>query len=189
MAKEAASKLFDENFKEIFCSQIISIIGGLIAGSAIALYTDQLLLIPSMLILLPGFLEMRANISAPMASRLSSGLFLGIINPKQKTETNKNIVRGNIIASFLLSFILSLLLGVVVFLMNYFVFEFYTPKLIFIIVIAGIIANALEIPLTIFATFYLFKKGHDPNNIMGPFLTSLGDITSIAAILLALVII
>ncbi|MEK6921530.1 MAG: magnesium transporter [Nanoarchaeota archaeon] len=188
MTKQVQYKIFDENFKEIFCSQIISIIGGLIAGSALALYTDQLLLIPSMLILLPGFLEMRANISAPMASRLSSGLFLGIIEPKKKTETNKNIVRGNVIASFLLSFILSLLLGIVVFLMNYFIFQFYTPKLILIIVIAGLLANALEIPVTIFATFYLFRKGHDPNNIMGPFLTSLGDITSIAAILLALVI-
>lgn len=191
MAKEVQAiqyKIFDENFKEIFWSQLVSIIGGLIAGSALALYTDQLLLIPSMLILLPGFLEMRANISAPMASRLSSGLFLGIIKPTGTNQIKKNIIHGNVIASFLLSFILSLLLGIVVFLMNYFVFQFYTPKLILIIVIAGLLANMLEIPVALFATFYLFKKGHDPNNIMGPFLTSLGDITSIAAILFTLVI-
>src|SRR3989339_2131966 len=92
MPKEIQYKIFDANFKEIFWSQLVSIFGGLIAGSALALYTDQLLLIPSMLILLPGFLEMRANISAPMASRLSSGLFLGIIKPKGTNQTKKNII-------------------------------------------------------------------------------------------------
>ncbi len=189
MAKKIHHHIFDTDFKEIFWSQIISIIGGLIAGTALALYTDQLLLIPSMLILLPGFLEMRANISAPMASRLSSGLFLGIIQPTGKSETKRNIIHGNVIASFLLSFILSLLLGFVVFIMNYFIFQVYTPKLILIVVIAGVIANALEIPVTILTTFYLFKRGHDPNNIMGPFLTSLGDITSVVSILITLVII
>jgi len=56
-------------------------------------------------------------------------------------------------------------------------------------VIAGIIVNAIEIPLTLFTTFYLFRKGHDPNNIMGPFITSTGDVTSIISLLIALVLI
>ncbi len=175
------------NFKEIFYSQIISIAGGLIAGTVLALYTEKILLIPSMLILLPGFLEMRANISAPFASRLSSGLFLGVIKLKSD-PTRRKIVRGNVYASFFLSILVSLLLGFVAFVVNYFILQVYTPKLIFIVLLAGIIANAIEIPITVLATFYLFKKGHDPNNIMGPFLTSLGDITSIVSLLIALVI-
>ena len=55
--------------------------------------------------------------------------------------------------------------------------------------IAGIIANTIEIPLTLFTTLYLFKKGYDPNNIMGPFVTSTGDIISILSILITLTII
>lgn len=181
-------KLFDMNFREIFFSQIVSIAGGLIAGTVLAIYTEKILLIPSMLILLPGFLEMRANISAPLASRLSSGLFLGVIHEKSN-PTKKRIVQGNILASFLLSVIVSLLLGIITFFVNYFFLQVYTPKLIVIVLLAGILANAVEIPLTLFATFYLFKKGHDPNNIMGPFLTSLGDIVSIVSILFALVVV
>ena len=68
-------------------------------------------------------------------------------------------------------------------------FGYISKEIILLPVIAGVIANAIEIPLTLFVTFYLFKKGHDPNNIMGPFVTSTGDITSILAILIALVII
>jgi len=188
MAKEKRLRIYDSNFKEIFLSQIVSLFGGVIAGSALALYTNKLLIIPSMLILLPGFLEMRANISAPMASRLTCGLFLGVIETGKPSKTKRNIIKGNVIASFLLCFILSLMLGLIVFFINYFLFHVYTPELILIVIIAGIIANAIEIPVTLFTTLYLFKNGHDPNNIMGPFLTSIGDITSIAAILFTMVI-
>lgn len=181
-------RIYDRNFKEIFWSQIISIFGGLLAGTVLALYTEKLLLISSMFILLPGFLEMRASISAPLASRLSSGLFLGVISPKKNSTTKTRIIQGNVLASFFLSIITAFLLGLIVFAMNYLVFEIYTPKLLFVILIAGVLANALEIPLASFVTFYLFRKGHDPNNIMGPFLTSLGDITSIVALLIALML-
>ncbi|MDP2908287.1 MAG: magnesium transporter [Nanoarchaeota archaeon] len=178
--------VFDKSFKEIFLSQIVSIIGGLIAGTILALYTDKLLLIPGMLILLPGFLEMRGNISGSFASRLSSGLFLGVINPnKVKTK----IIRGNLLSSFLLAIIISFTLGLIAFLFNLLVFKIAVSKIILLPLIAGIIANAIEIPLTLVVTFYLFKKGHDPNNIIGPFVTSTGDITSIASLLIALVII
>lgn len=178
--------IFDKSFKEIFLSQIVSIIGGLIAGTILALYTDKLLLIPGMLILLPGFLEMRGNISGSFASRLSSGLFLGVINPnKVKTK----IIRGNLLSSFLLAIIISFTLGLIAFLFNLLVFKIAISKIILLPLIAGIIANAIEIPLTLAVTFYLFKKGHDPNNIIGPFVTSTGDITSIASLLIALVII
>src|SRR3989338_5445908 len=73
--------VIDKSFKEIFSSQIVSLFGGLIAGIILAVYSDKIFLIPGMLILLPGFLEMRGNISGSFASRLSSGLFLRVIDP------------------------------------------------------------------------------------------------------------
>ena len=178
--------LIDRNFKEIFFSQIVSIIGGLIAGTFLALYVDKLLLLPGMLILLPGFLEMRGNVSGTFASRLSSGLFLGVIKPnKIKTK----LIKGNLLASFILVIFVSFILGIIAFLFNYFIFNIFTLKIIFLPIIASIIANSVEIPLALFATFYLFKKGHDTNNIIRPFITSTGDITSILALLITLVII
>lgn len=173
--------IFDEKFKEIFYSQLVSVTGGLITGTLLAVYTNNLLLIPGMLIILPGFLEMRGNISGSLAARLTAGMFLGIVNPNRiKTK----IVIGNVIASFVLAVLISLFLGLVAFVFNFFVFSFFTPKIILLPLIAGVVANAIEIPITIFFTFYLFKKNHDPNNIMGPFLTSTGDITSVLSLVL-----
>ncbi len=178
-------QIFDKDFREIFSTELISVIGGLIAGTVLALYTNKILLIPGMLILLPGFLEMRGNISGSFASRLSSGLFSGVINPQHmKTK----LIKGNLVASYLMVIVVSLILGSLAFLFNLIFLHVLTPHLIVIPIVAGIIANAIEIPLTLVTTFFLFKKGHDPNNIMGPFITSTGDITSIVALLLAMVI-
>ena len=179
-------KIFDSIFKEVLSSQVVSLIGGLIAGTIIAIYTDKLLLIPGILILLPGFLEMRGNISGSFASRLSSGLFLGIIKPN---KTTINLLKGNLIASFLLAIVVSLVLGFLAFLFSYFVFDVIVYEIISIALIAGIISNLIEIPLTLFATFYLFKKGLDPNNIMAPFITSTGDIISVVSLLIGLILI
>lgn len=178
--------VFDKNFRDILQSQFISIIGGLIAGAFLAIYTEKLLLVPGMLILLPGFLEVRGNISGSFAARLSSGLFLKVINP---SKTKTHIIKGNLLASFFLATIVSFVLGFIAFLFTYLVIGVVSYKVIIIPIIAGILANAVEIPLTMGVTFYLFKKGHDPNNVMGPFVTSTGDVTSIIALLLTLVII
>jgi mgtE-like transporter len=177
--------LFDKDFEEIFTSQIVSMIGGVLVGTIIAVYTNQTLLIPGMLILLPGFLEMRGNISGSFASRLSSGLFLGVINPKR---IKTHIIKGNLAGSFSQALIVSLILGLIVFLFNFFVLKIVMPKIILVPLFAAIIANAVEIPLTLSATLYFFKKGHDPNNIMGPFVTTVGDITSVLALLFALMV-
>lgn len=179
-------QIFDKSFKEIISTQVISVIGGLIAGIILAIYTNKLLLIPGMLILLPGFLEMRGNISGALASRLSSGLFLGVINPK---ETKSRIVRGNLWACLIEAVFIAAALGIIAFLFDYLILGVVAPRIILIPLIASVITDAVEIPLTIFVTFYLFRKGHDPNNIMGPFVTSTGDITSVAALLIAMVIV
>jgi len=178
--------VFDKSFWEILSSQLVSIIGGMIAGTILAIYTEKLLMIPGMLILIPGFLEMRNNISGSFASRLSSGLFLGVIKPN-RIETK--IIKGNLIASFFLAIVISLSLGMIAFLFSCILFHVFIFKIILLSLIAGIIANAIEIPLTLFATVYIFKKGHDPNNIIGPFITSTGDIISILSLLLTLLII
>ncbi len=179
-------KLFGKNFQEIFTSQIVSLLSGIIVGTILAVYTDKILLIPGMLILLPGFLEMRGSISGTFAARITSGLFLSAINPD---HIRSRIIRGNLSASFFLAVLVSGMLGLIAFAANYLILHVVFPKIILIPLIAGIVANSIEIPLALFATLYLFRKGHDPNNIIGPFITSTGDLTSVLALLITVVII
>lgn len=179
-------EVFDQGFKDILSSEIISIFGGLFAGFLLAIYTNQLLLIPGMLVLLPGFLEMRGNISGSFASRLSSGLLLGVINPNR---VEKHVLYGNLFASFFLVIMVSFFLGMIALLFNYFVLGIFVWKILWISLLAALLANLIEIPSTYFTTLWLFKKGHDPNNIMGPFVSTTGDIVSIVALLVAIVVV
>ena len=98
------------------------------------------------------------------------------------------LIKGNIIASFWLTFVGALTLGLLAFAFNYVVLKVFTPQLIFIPIIAALVSNVLQIPLTLLLTLYLFKKGHDPNNIIGPFITSSEDIMSIVSLLIAVVL-
>ena len=179
-------QLLDKNFNEILSFELLALVGSLLAGTILASYFDKLFLLPGIFILLPGFLEMRGNISGAFSSRLSSGLFLDVVKPN---KLNTRIIRGNLLASFLLVILISFLLGLIPFLFNYLILDIFTPKIILVPLIAGIIANLIEIPFALLVTFYIFKKGHDPNNIMGPLVTSTGDVTSIISLLIALVII
>ncbi|HLD41433.1 MAG TPA: magnesium transporter [archaeon] len=175
-----------KDFKEILGAELISVSGGLLAGLLLAIFVDKLLLIPGLLILLPGFLEMRGNISGSLSARLSSGLFLGALKPK---FGRNRILRGNVVASFLLVIILSLLLGFVAYLVNLFVLNTNVPSIILVSFIAGLLSNLIEIPLTIAITFWFFRKGHDPSNVMGPYVTTIGDIVSIVALLIGIVVV
>lgn len=178
--------LFDKDFREIFTSQMLSIVGGIFAGTLLAMYFDKMALIPGMFILLPGFLEMRGNISGSLASRLSSGMFLGVVKPKSMWT---KITKGNLLASFFLAVSVSLVLGCLAYLFSLSIMGTADARIIVVSLVAAIIANAIEIPLTLYFTFYLFRQGHDPNNVMGPFVTTTGDMTSMAALLAALVMI
>ncbi|MBS3054589.1 MAG: magnesium transporter [Candidatus Aenigmarchaeota archaeon] len=177
---------FDSTFKEILSSQAASVAGGLIAGTLLAFYTDKMLLLPGMLILIPGFLEMRGNISGSFSSRIACGLFLGVVKP-EKIWTK--IVKGNLVASFLQAILVSFSLGLLAFVFNYVLLGVSSAGIIVIPFVAGIIANAIEIPLALSMTFYLFRKGHDPNNVMGPLLTSTGDVISTISLLAAVAIV
>jgi mgtE-like transporter len=172
--------IFDENFREIFSPLMVCLIIDFVCGTLLVVYTKQILLIPGMLILLPGFLEMRNNIEGSVAARISTGLFVGKIKPM---KAGKQILKANFVASFSLALIVSFILSLVAFFLTYFIFHQLVYKLILIAFVAGIITNLIQIPLTIFMTIYLYKKGFDPDNIMGAVITSIGDIIGILALL------
>ena len=181
--KEAFRKpaLFDKNFKEILSFQLLSLIGGLIAGSLLAWKVEALYLIPGLFILIPGLMEMRGGIAGPLASRISSGLFLKVIDQRHPSA---RILRGNVLASFILTLLASALLGIMALALTFIITGKLVLVLLPIALIAALLANIVEIPLTIALTLMLFSARHDPNNIMGPLITSVGDILGTLALII-----
>jgi mgtE-like transporter len=177
---------FWKDFDEILTAEMASTTGGLAAGTLLAFITNQIELIPALLIFLPGFLEMRGNISGSLSARLSSALFLGATKPKVRKN---RILKGNVAAAMVLVVAVSFVLGVVAFFANMVFFQILDYRIIAIALIAGLLSNLVEVPMAVFTTFWLFRHGHDPNNVMGPYVTTTGDITSIISVFIAIVII
>lgn len=175
--------LTSQDFREILTAELISITGGLFAGFLLASFTGQLQLIPGIFIFLPGFLEMRGNISGSLSARLGSGLWMGALKPRFRKN---RVLNGNVLASTALVLAVSFVLGLVAYGASSAFFGVTEPKIILIAVVAGLISNAIEIPLTVAATFWLFRHGHDPNNIMGPYVTTTGDIISVLSLMAAI---
>lgn len=178
-------RFIDKNFKEIFSAQLFAIAGGIIAGVVLASFMDKIFLIPGMLIVIPGFMAMRGNINGTLASRIAAGLLLNVIDPN---DLKSKIVRGNVKGSFTLSIVVSLVLGFVAFIFNLLISGAYTPLILIIPLLAGILSNLVLTPLTLMTTIYLFKNKHDPNNIMGPVVTTAGDVTSILSLLIVILL-
>ncbi len=178
--------MLDKDLKESIPIEIVSMTGAIIAGFVLASGLNLLELIPGLLILLPGFLEVHGSISSSLASRLSAGLFLRIVKPNFKAQ---RIIIGNVIAGLILSFIVSLSLGLVAYFYEFLFFNSANSDVILISLLASAITSPIVILATVVSTIWFFRKGFDPNNIMGPYITTLGDFIGVMALILASVLV
>ena len=127
--KILGKKRVDKDFLEISVSQFISITGGVIAGIGLLSFIDKLVLIPGLLIMLPGFLEMHGNISGSLAARISVLLHTKKIKPRGPNH----LIKENVNASIFLFIITSIILGLLAFVVTYFLFGVIEYNLLYII--------------------------------------------------------
>ena len=172
-------------FEEILVSEFVSVTGGILAGALLAVYLDKIALVPGIMILLPGFLEMRGNIAGSLAARISAALHLKLIDQ----NGNPRIVRANNLAAFALSIVVSAILGLVAYAGSWLFFKVHAPKIILIAVLASVISNVILVPLTTRTTIWLFRHKLDPDNIMGPYITTVGDIVSVISLIIAITVV
>ena len=173
--------------KESLISLFICAIGDLIAGIILGKMTFFLETFPGLLVIIPGAIGMRGNIFGSFASRLSTNLHIGIISPKFKFSTDLN---QNIFASFVLTLVLSLFLAIIskifCLLLNY--PSMTLSDFILICIIAGIISNLIMLPITMIVSFKSFKHGWDPDNITSPIIAAFGDLFTLPAIIISIII-
>lgn len=179
---KSKKRFLDKDMSEILGAEFVSMTGGILGGLILTNLIDKIYLIPGLLILIPGFLETHGNILGSLSARISAALHLKKIKAK---DEHSAFIRANTYASIIEAIALGLILGLVAYLITYFLFNISNTNLIFISLLAIIISIIIEIPITTATSFWLFKHGYDPDDIMGPYVTTLGDIISIVCLLIA----
>ena len=173
--------------KEGLIALFICAIGDLIAGIILGKMTFFLETFPGLLVIIPGAIGMRGNIFGSFASRLSTNLHIGIISPKFEFSEQLNY---NIFSSFVLTLVLSIFLAVIA---KIFCILLQQPSMsvidfILICVIAGVISNLIMLPITMVVSFKSFEHGWDPDNITSPIIAAFGDLFTLPAIILSILI-
>lgn len=170
--------------REALPFELLATVGGVIAGIIFSGMTSELEMIPGLIVIYPGVLGLRGNISSTLGSRLGSAIHMGLIT---SIDRNNPELTNNISGSLLLGFIMAILLGF----LGHFVtlalgFESAGAfKLILICVISALTSGVILSFVAVLLAIGMFRFGFDPDNVVTPSIATIGDIVSMFMLFLS----
>ena len=170
--------------REALPFELVATVGGVIAGIIFSGMTGELEMIPGLIVIAPGVLGLRGNISSTLGSRLGSAIHMGLITDIDRSNPE---LTNNISGSLLLGFLMAVLLG----LLGHFVtlalgFESAGAfKLILISVIAALTSGIILSVVAVLLAIGMFRFGFDPDNVVTPSIATIGDIVSMFMLFVA----
>lgn len=168
--------------KETFPSEIVSIVGDLLAGIVLSLLIlpfDSFLVL---IVMVPALLSLRGNLSGPYIARTSRDMVIGNFSKKSWIE--------NVLATYTLSIITAFFIGIFSLVLNLTLFKLtilsYQYFLI-IPIISIVLTLSISIPCSTWLNFIAFKKGLNPNNIVNPVMTAIDDFSTVFCFFLTII--
>ncbi|CAI48203.1 MgtE family transport protein [Natronomonas pharaonis DSM 2160] len=178
-------------YRESIAILVVSLGGGIFAGSVLGTegMTDGFEQFPGLLLLLPAFLGTRGNVYGALGARISSGLHQGLIEPR--FEWDRRLINA-VTASFINGIGISVFIGF----LSWVVIGFLRPEseasllaLVSIMLIAGVLTSVVLIVGLLALVFAGYKYGMDPDNLVGPVVTTLGDIFGVVFLYTAVLVV
>ncbi len=169
--------------KEVLPFELLATVGGVVAGLILSGMTEELQVIPGLLVITPAVLGMRGNISSTLGSRLGSAIHMGLITKIERNPELLNNIGGSLLLSLLLSFVLGLLGHFMTIALG--LESAGALTLTLIAVMAGLSSGLI---LSVIATFFaigMFRFGFDPDNVVTPSIATIGDIVSMFMLFLS----
>jgi mgtE-like transporter len=168
--------------KETFPSEIVSIVGDILAGIVLSLLILPFESFLILILIIPALLSLRGNISGPFIARTSRDFLIGEFNLRTWLE--------NILATYSLSMVTAFLIGIFSILLNFFLVKIFILPLgllIAIPVISILLTLSVSIPCSTLLNYFTFKRGLDPNNIVNPIMTAIDDFFTVISFYLTII--
>ncbi|WP_255169098.1 magnesium transporter [Natrononativus amylolyticus] len=162
---------------------LVSLVAGLFAGTVLGTETmrDGIESVPGLLLLLPAFLATRGGVYGSLGARLSSGLHKGLIEPR--FEWNDRL-RNAVIASFLNGIIVSVFIAVLAWVVLLALGRSGNLlELVVILLVAALLSAVAMLGVLLTVVFKGYQHGLDPDNVIGPVVTTVGDVFGVAFLL------
>lgn len=177
-------------YRESIAVLAVSLVGGLFAGTVLGTerMTEGFRQYPGMLLLLPAFLATRGNVYGALGARISSGLHQGLIAPR--FEWDERLVNA-VVASFVngigISIFIAFLSWGVLRALNR--ESARLVELVGIMLVSGTLTSFVLIFGLLGLIFASYARGLDPDNLVGPIVTTLGDIFGVVFLYTALIVV
>ncbi|WP_433629113.1 magnesium transporter [Halomicrococcus sp. NG-SE-24] len=162
-----------------------SVVGGLFAGVVLGGMRAELRAVPGLLVLVPALLATRGNVYGSLGARLASGLHQGLVDPEVVASDER--VRAAVAAALANGVLASLFAAAVAFLVLQVLVRPVAPlpTLLAIALIAGVLSGVALTVAVVVVVFAGYRRGQNPDTLVGPLVTTTGDVFGIAFLLLA----
>ena len=176
------------SLKEGFFGLLLMSLMSLVAGIVLGKMTGILESLPALILLITPAIGMRGNIFGAMGSRLGTALHTGMFSTSLKSYS---ILSQNIYASMintvLISFALGLMAWGVALLLK--IESIGMVEFVLISMIGGIISSFFVLLITMGVAVTGYKRGWDIDNMSAPIITAAGDMVTLPALFLAVILI
>lgn len=169
--------------REALPFELMATIGGVISGLILSGMSNELELIPGLIVITPAVLGMRGNISCTLGSRLGSAIHMGLITKIDRNPELVNNVSGSLLLSLIMSFVLGIAGHVITVALG--LESAGVLSLTMIAVLAGVSSGLILAVVAVFLALGMFRFGFDPDNVVTPAIATIGDIVSMLMIFLA----
>jgi len=163
-------------YRESLPILLVALGGGLFAGFVLDELVESVQRFPGLLVVVPVFLATRGNVYGALGGRIASGLHQGLIEPR--FEWSERLVNAAF-ASFINGIGISVVIGALTWAALTILPGWESAPLVELVAItfvAGLLTSVVMIVGLLGIIFAGFRYGYDPDNLVGPIVTTLGDI-------------
>ena len=156
----------------------ITILIEIFAGQILQGKQEALLLFPIFLISIPVINSVGGNIGSVLGARIASGLHVGYISLSLKDKE----MHDNLIVSILIGVITYIVLAIVIYFIALFgnlAEDIALIEFVAILLSTGFLLICVIAFVSVLTAFLSFKRGLDPDDMVAPVVTTVGDIMGI----------
>ncbi len=174
-----------EAYREGVPALTVSAVGGLLAGVVLGGMRAEFRAVPGLLVLVPALLAMRGNVYGSLGARVATGLHQGLVSP-QVREADPRLYRA-IAAAITNGLLASTFAAVAGFAALSALGGDAAPlsRLVAIAVLSAALSGVVLSVTVVAVVFAGYRRGYNPDALVGPIVTTAGDIFGVAFLFLA----
>jgi mgtE-like transporter len=175
-------------YREALPILLVALAGGLFSGLVLEELLESVERFPGLLVMVPVFLATRGNVYGALGGRISSGLHQGLIAPEfEWNERLVNAVAASLVNGISISIVIGVLSWGVLQLLRWPSATLF--ELVSIMLIAGTLTSVVLVLGLLAVLFAGYRLGYDPDNLVGPIVTTLGDIFGMVFLFVAILVV